>query len=62
MKAQRSKKKQFPNLNSPQAVEEFRIAALAFTAKATASKRTAVKTLHKAGITTASGKLSKHYS
>jgi hypothetical protein len=50
------------DLNSPQAVEQFRKAAAAFTARATKSQPTARQTLIDEGIYTKSGKLTKRYS
>ena len=51
----------FANLDSRQAVEQFRRAAKAFTAKAARSKEAAKETLVSEGIYTRSGKLTKHY-
>lgn len=62
MKSQRSKKKPFPDLNSAEAVDRFKAAAAAFAIKTNASKQSALKTLQKEGIVTASGRLSKRYS
>jgi hypothetical protein len=49
-------------LGSPASVERFRELASAFTKKATASKKAAMKVLKREGIVTARGKLTKHYS
>lgn len=50
------------DLNSPQAVEQFRKAAAAFTARATKSQSSARQTLIDEGIYTKAGKLTKRYS
>jgi hypothetical protein len=49
-------------LNSPDAVERFRVAAAAFTTRVTKSKASARKVLVSEGIYTKSGKLTKQYS
>ena len=49
------------DLNTPEAVERFRKAAKAFTARATKSQEIARQVLVKEGIYTKAGKLTKHY-
>ena len=49
------------DLNTPEAVEEFRQAAKEFVAKATRSKKAALKALVDAGIYDKSGRLNKNY-
>ena len=49
------------DLHTPQAVEEFRKAAVAFTKRAVKSRASARQVLIDEGIYTKSGKLSKHY-
>jgi hypothetical protein len=50
------------DLNTPQAVERFRKAAKAFTARTTKSRASALQVLVDEGIYTKSGKLTKRYS
>jgi hypothetical protein len=49
------------DLNTREAVEQFRKAAEEFTKKATRSRESAMKVLVEAGIYTKSGKLTKNY-
>ena len=50
------------DLNTPQAIERFRKAAKAFTARTTKSRTSALQVLVDEGIYTKSGKLTKRYS
>lgn len=60
MKVQTQSSAQF-DMNSPEALERFRKAAKAFTARAVKSRASAIKVLVDEGIYTKSGKLTKRY-
>jgi len=49
------------DLNTPQAIERFRKAAKAFTARTTKSRASALQVLVDEGIYTKSGKLTRRY-
>lgn len=51
----------FWDINSPEALEQFRIAAQEFTARHTKTPEAARKILVKEGIYTKAGNLTKHY-
>lgn len=50
------------DLNSPAAAAAFWVAAKAYTKRATETKETAIRTLHREGILTKDGKFTKAYS
>jgi hypothetical protein len=50
------------DLKKPGTAAKFRAAAKAYTLRATASKAAAIATLHREGILTPTGRLSKHYA
>ncbi|HEX4160628.1 MAG TPA: hypothetical protein VHY79_19330 [Rhizomicrobium sp.] len=50
------------DLKKPGMAAKFRAAARAYTVKASASKAAAIATLHREGILTPTGRLSKHYA
>ncbi|HXJ44927.1 MAG TPA: hypothetical protein VNH18_36905 [Bryobacteraceae bacterium] len=50
------------DLNTPEAVEQFRKAAKAYAARTNRTRATALAALVKEGICTKSGKLTKRYS
>jgi hypothetical protein len=52
----------FADLSTPQAIDRFRKAAKAFTARTTKSRASALQVLVDEGIYTKSGKLTKRYS
>ena len=60
-KSQKSATKIPPDLNSREAVERFRKAALDFTREATRSRQSALKALVESGIFTETGTLTKNY-
>jgi len=64
MKTQRSKKSITiqKDLDSPAAVDRFRVLASSFTVKASSSKKAAMAVLKREGIVTAKGNLTRHYS